>query len=86
MARRLDTDDYYNDGYNLENRSRIRFVRTRSGGHRTDRRENVMASINVIRLVVSQVYPHKKWKDKVAKMTDNQVTAIYMSLKARGKI
>ena len=46
----------------------------------------MMASINVIRLVVSQVYPHKKWKDKVAKMTDNQVTAIYMSLKARGKI
>ena len=86
MARRLDTDDYYDIGYNLKNRGRIRFVCTRSGSNRTDRREDVMASINVIRLVVSQVYPHKKWKDKVAKMTDNQVTAIYMSLKARGKI
>jgi len=45
-----------------------------------------MASINVIRLRVTQAYPGKKWKDKVARMTDEQVQAIYIGLKARGKI
>ena len=45
-----------------------------------------MASINVIRLRVTQAYPGKKWRDKVAGMTDEQVQAIYISLKARGKI
>lgn len=41
-------------------------------------------SISHQRESIKQVYP--KWASKVNKMPDAQVTAIYFSLKQRGKI
>jgi hypothetical protein len=37
------------------------------------------------RELVKQVYPTKTWADKVSKMSDSQVTAIYLRLKRQGK-
>lgn len=31
-------------------------------------------------------YPSKKWKDKVIAMSETQVIAVYLRLKAQGKI
>lgn len=44
-----------------------------------------MATIDK-REAVKGAYPGKKWKDKVDLMTDDQVTAIYIRLKAQGKV
>ena len=38
------------------------------------------------RQALLKAYPGKVWADKVNKMTDSQVVAIYMRLKAQGKI
>ena len=35
---------------------------------------------------LKRVYPSKKWAAKVDKMTESQVVAVYMRLKAQGKI
>ena len=35
---------------------------------------------------VRQAYPGKKWWDRVAAMTDNQIIAVYLRLKSRGKV
>lgn len=32
------------------------------------------------------VYPGQRWKEKVAKMPEAQVTAIYLNLKSQGKV
>lgn len=32
------------------------------------------------------VYPSKKWAQRVDKMTDSQVVAVYMRLKLQGKV
>lgn len=38
------------------------------------------------RMAVASVYSGKGWKDKVNKMGDAQVTALYLKFKADGKI
>jgi hypothetical protein len=39
------------------------------------------------RELIKQAYPHSKtWADKVSKMPDSQVTAIYLRLKGQRKI
>lgn len=38
------------------------------------------------RKAVMGAYAGKKWKDKVDKMSDDQVTAIYIRLKGQGKV
>ena len=38
------------------------------------------------REAVKAAYPSKKWMDKVKKMDDGQVIAIYRRLKSQGKI
>ena len=37
-----------------------------------------------IRKLVESVYPSFSWKAKVQKMSDEQITAIYLSFKKRG--
>lgn len=43
-----------------------------------------MANINEKRTYVSGIYPGKNWKNKVKHMSDVQVTAIYLRMKADG--
>lgn len=44
-------------------------------------------SDSYIRLAVEKAYPTSKtWPDKVKKMSDTQVYAVYMKLKGRGII
>lgn len=43
-----------------------------------------MASINEKRSFVSSTYPTKSWVTKVKHMSDIQVTAIYLKMKAEG--
>lgn len=38
------------------------------------------------RLVVSQAYPGTRWQERVKKMPDSQIIALYFRLKAKGKI
>lgn len=38
------------------------------------------------RQAVRAAYSGRKWADKVAKMSDNQVTAVYLRLKSQGKV
>lgn len=39
------------------------------------------------RKAVSDAYPNSgKWKSRVTKMADDQVTAIYLRLKTQGKV
>lgn len=35
---------------------------------------------------LAEAYSSAAWQDKVSKMSDKQVTAIYLRLKAQGKI
>lgn len=45
-----------------------------------------MSSISK-RELIKQAYPHSpKWVAKVNKMTENQVTAIFFSLRRQGKL
>lgn len=39
-----------------------------------------------IREAVKQVYPYKTWYERVNKMTEAQVVALYMRFKAQGKL
>lgn len=39
-----------------------------------------------MRMVVMNAYSGEKWRQKVAKMTDEQVVAVYYSLLKQGKI
>ena len=34
-------------------------------------------TVQQMRLFVAALYPSQKWKDRVAKMSDNQIIAIY---------
>lgn len=46
-----------------------------------------MTSANETRSIVMKAYPHSAtWKERVSKMSDKQVTAIYIRLKAEGKL
>jgi hypothetical protein len=38
------------------------------------------------RELVKQAYPTQTWKDKVKKMPDNQIVAVYLRLRRQGKI
>lgn len=38
------------------------------------------------REAVKAAYPSKKWADKVDKMDDGQLAAVYLRLKAQGKV
>lgn len=38
------------------------------------------------REAVKAAYPSGKWASKVTKMSDQQVTAVYLRLKAQGKV
>lgn len=38
------------------------------------------------RAIIAAVYDGKKWKDRVAKMTDAQVIAIHVSFVKQGKL
>lgn len=42
-------------------------------------------STDQMRSEISKVYPGKKWSDKVKKMSDNQVIAIYRKFLQEGK-
>jgi hypothetical protein len=42
-----------------------------------------MASIQAKRAYVSDMYPGKRWKNKVKHMSDIQVTAIYLKEQAK---
>lgn len=41
---------------------------------------------NAERNALANAYPGRAWKDKVKKMSDSQVTAIYLRLKQQGVI
>lgn len=41
---------------------------------------------NKERELLKTVYPSKKWATKVDKMSDSQVVAVYMRLRAQGKL
>jgi hypothetical protein len=43
-------------------------------------------STDKTRHALLQAYPGKGWAKKVNKMTDSQVTAVYLRLRAQGKI
>lgn len=45
-----------------------------------------MASENQKREALLTAYPSQKWWDKVKKMPDSQVVAIYLNLKSQGKV
>lgn len=45
-----------------------------------------MDDISRKREALFAVYPSKKWSDKVKAMSDSQVIAVYLRLKAQGKI
>lgn len=38
------------------------------------------------RLEIKKIYPGKNWSDKVDRMSDNQVIAVYLRLKGKGKL
>lgn len=38
------------------------------------------------RELVKQAYPHAKWTEKVSKMSDSQVAAIFLRLRKQGKL
>jgi hypothetical protein len=38
------------------------------------------------REALKKVYPHKRWIDRVQRMSDAQVTAIYLNLKSQNKL
>lgn len=38
------------------------------------------------REALKKAYPSKKWADKVNKMSEQQVAAVYLRLKSQGKI
>lgn len=38
------------------------------------------------RELLKQVYPSKKWAEKVDKMSDSQVVAVMLRLKGQGKL
>lgn len=44
-----------------------------------------MASIQAKRAYVSDMYPGKNWKNKVKRMSDIQITAIYLKEQAKPK-
>jgi len=44
-----------------------------------------MAS-NQERELLKKAYPSKKWAEKVNKMSDSQVAAVYLRLKSQGKV
>lgn len=48
-------------------------------------RVNAMANEKE-REALKQAYPSKRWADKVKKMPDDQVVAVYLRLKKQGKI
>lgn len=35
---------------------------------------------------LKKAYPNKKWAEKVNKMSDSQVAAVYLRLKQQGKV
>ncbi len=39
-----------------------------------------------MRREIVKVYKGRRWEEKVRKMSDDQVTAVYLSFKRRGKI
>jgi hypothetical protein len=41
---------------------------------------------NADRIAVANAYPGRAWKDKVKKMSEQQVTAVYLRLKHQGVI
>jgi hypothetical protein len=41
---------------------------------------------NTEREAIKKVYKSKQWSDKVNKMTDDQVVAIYLRLKSQNKL
>lgn len=43
-------------------------------------------TISMIRKIVSDIYPNDTWRNKVAKMSDMQVKAIYIGMKEKGVI
>lgn len=45
-----------------------------------------MATVQEERTSLASVYPGRAWSDKVRRMSDSQVTAIYLRLKQQGKI
>lgn len=38
------------------------------------------------RIAVAEAYPGKKWKEKVTRMTEDQITAIWFRLRKQGKV
>lgn len=38
------------------------------------------------RVAVTAAYPNTKWASRVKKMSDSQVTAVYLRLKKQGKV
>lgn len=45
-----------------------------------------MATMQQKREALKGAYPGEKWQSKVAKMPESQVTAVYLNLKAQGKV
>lgn len=45
-----------------------------------------MATVQEERTALTSVYPGRAWSEKVRKMSDSQVTAIYLRFKEQGKI
>lgn len=45
-----------------------------------------MATVPAERTALASVYPGKAWSEKVRRMSDSQVTAIYLRFKEQGKI
>lgn len=43
-------------------------------------------TVGEMRRAISKAYDGKKWKDRVRKMTDEQVTAIYYKMTSSGQI
>jgi len=45
-----------------------------------------MSNINAMRIFVSEQYSGKGWKEKVAKMKDEQIVKLYYTFKKRGGV
>lgn len=45
-----------------------------------------MATVQQERTILASVYPGRAWAEKVRKMPESQVTAIYLRFKQQGKI
>lgn len=45
-----------------------------------------MATVQEERTALASVYPGRAWSEKVRRMPDSQVTAIYLRFKQQGKI